>query len=602
MARKITSLVKSIGSDVGDTIKSGLQRSVARSKQGDHAEGQHRNYVVDELQLGTLAKKSAVYAGLVADDILSFAQQSREAHYEFRYRQQVRIATHDGLELCANLFAPMPKTEGETFPAIVFINSWLLDKHQYVLQARRFARSGYIVLSYSARGWGTSDGTVDIGGHNDVSDVSSTIDWLLSNTPIDASNIGFAGVSYGSGLALLGAAHDQRIKTVVGMSGWTDLFETFWAEQTPREACAKILLSTGEVAARTDPELGQLLSNLLQNKDMETVKEWASTRSPVTYMDNYNKRKLPVYLAQNFQDDLFQPNPVLDFYTRLTSPKRMDLNLGTHASAEFTGVLGMKNHVWRQTHRWFNHWLKNEENGIMDEPSVTCQYARHNRTRLSLGSHQGTRWSLDDWPPKTQRTMTLYLRPGNKGGHSNGQLAARKSRKGFQSDSLESRLGPSRATAGLPFLSSSRHAHLNLPETVNPRRIKSNVALKYESDPLAKARLILGSPSVNLCVSSSLPQLQLIAYLYEVVEKRSARLITHGPVTRHSLTPNQAIELNFKLIATCYKINPGSKLLLTFDTSDLQYQKPTEDSFEAMFHFEEAGKFHLDIPYFDVDG
>lgn len=36
------------------------------------------------------------------------------------------------------------------------------------------------------------------------------------------------GISYGAGLALLGAVRDVRIKAVVAMSGWTDFQEALF--------------------------------------------------------------------------------------------------------------------------------------------------------------------------------------------------------------------------------------------------------------------------------------------------------------------------------------------------------------------------------------
>lgn len=114
--------------------------------------------------------------------------------HEVRYRQKINIQAHDGTVQCANLFAPDTDNPGQTFSAIVFINSWCMDKHQYLLQARRFARNGYLVLSYSARGWVLSGGVVEVGGPGDMRDVSTVIDWLINNTPVQADNIGFSWI------------------------------------------------------------------------------------------------------------------------------------------------------------------------------------------------------------------------------------------------------------------------------------------------------------------------------------------------------------------------------------------------------------------------
>ena len=47
---------------------------------------------------------------------------------------------------------------------------------------------------------------------------------------------------------------------------------------------------------------------------------------------------------------------------------------------------------WPHLQRWFDHWLKDAENGIMDEPPVSV---------FTLGEN---RWqSLADWPPPKPR-------------------------------------------------------------------------------------------------------------------------------------------------------------------------------------------------------
>jgi putative CocE/NonD family hydrolase len=48
--------------------------------------------------------------------------------------------------------------------------------------------------------------------------------------------------------------------------------------------------------------------------------------------------------------------------------------------------------------RWFDHWLKDVDNGIMDEPPVTV---------FTLGEN---RWqALEDWPPPAMRSVPWYL-------------------------------------------------------------------------------------------------------------------------------------------------------------------------------------------------
>jgi predicted acyl esterase len=448
-----------------------------------------------------------------------------------------------------------------------------------VVQARRFARNGYLVLSYSARGWGKSGGFVDVGGPNDMSDLSAVIDWLVANAPVDPDNIGAAGISYGSGLSLLGAAHDERIKTVVCMSGWANLLDAFWSQQTPREICAKALVTSSDVAAKTDDQLSFLLNSLIKNQNMKEVKAWAKERSPATYLAKYNRRKPPVYLIQNFQDELFQPNSVLEFYSKLKGPKRIDLNMGTHATAEMTGMLGLKNHLWK----------------IMEQPPVTCQFEPHTGFQFSLGKHEGSRRALEDWPSKSIESRRFYLDPAT-GSKQSGELSP-ETVKPKPCQTIYSSLGPSKSTAGLPFVSSTINAHMNMPLKLNIAKINRKRALVFQSNTFFQPALILGAPEINVRIETTRPQFQLIAYLYEANVEGRCRLITHGPVTRHAVRPNKPIDLKFELVTTCYEVQEGHHLVLVIDTSDLQYKSPTKDDFEVTFHYDGSVQPTLDVPF-----
>jgi dienelactone hydrolase len=148
------------------------------------------------------------------------------------------IATPDGFQLGAYVSVPTGHGSGP-FPLIVMPSSWGISYIEYVGQANVLANDGYIVVSYSSRGFDTfcainpSCGYIDIAGPLTVGDVSTVIDWALAHTPADPNNIGVSGISYGAGTGLLAAEHDPRIKAVAAMSGWANLGASLDANQTP---------------------------------------------------------------------------------------------------------------------------------------------------------------------------------------------------------------------------------------------------------------------------------------------------------------------------------------------------------------------------------
>jgi X-Pro dipeptidyl-peptidase (S15 family) len=81
------------------------------------------------------------------------------------------LTAHDGVVLKSNVIAPA--TAGR-HPGIVFVASWGLNDFQYLVQAKQLAEHGYVVLSYTTRGFWFSGGKIDVGGPEDVADAASS--------------------------------------------------------------------------------------------------------------------------------------------------------------------------------------------------------------------------------------------------------------------------------------------------------------------------------------------------------------------------------------------------------------------------------------------
>src|SRR5262249_54868192 len=140
--------------------------------------------------------------------------------------------------LKANWIAPV--TAGK-HPALIFPSSWGLNDAEYLAQAKSFAAAGYVVVSYTPRGWWGSGGDIDTAGPLDMADLSKVIDWTIADTPADRARMGAAGVSYGAGISLLGSAFDKRIRAVGMLSGWTALVYSLYGAQPRHRQSAGFL-------------------------------------------------------------------------------------------------------------------------------------------------------------------------------------------------------------------------------------------------------------------------------------------------------------------------------------------------------------------------
>ncbi len=95
------------------------------------------------------------------------------------------------------------------------------------------AAKGYVVVAYSERGLSHSGGKIDVAGPRDQADGTAVIDGVSKHIQAaDLSRVAMAGASYGAGQSLLIAAKDKRVKAVVAMSAWGDLFKSLYENET----------------------------------------------------------------------------------------------------------------------------------------------------------------------------------------------------------------------------------------------------------------------------------------------------------------------------------------------------------------------------------
>src|SRR4051812_47202306 len=141
----------------------------------------------------------------------------------------------DAVELDTTLYLP---AGGGRAPAVVLAHGFGGSKASVADDARDLAGRGYVVLTYSARGFGRSTGQIGLDDPRyEVADLSTLIDLLAKrdDVQLDAAGdprVGVAGGSYGGGLSLLGAAYDQRIDAIAPQITWNSLTAALFPSQT----------------------------------------------------------------------------------------------------------------------------------------------------------------------------------------------------------------------------------------------------------------------------------------------------------------------------------------------------------------------------------
>jgi predicted acyl esterase len=477
----------------------------------------------------------------------------------------VDIEGDGGTILKANVFTPAGSDGKRRYPVIVLPTSWAMPQIEYIAQAKKLADSGYVVVSYNARGFWQSGGHIEVAGPPDIADASKVIDWTLANTPANPEKIGMAGVSYGAGISLLASAFDPRVKAVVALSGWADLIDSIYSGRTQHLQAAAMLGGAGYLTGRPSPEFQRILKDFVtSNLDREDeMIEWGRKRSPATHLDRINANGAAIMLANAWGDTIFPPNQYADFYEKLTGPKRLEFRPGDHATAEGTGLLGLPNDTWTNAQRWFDHHLKGADNGIDREQPVQLK-------SRSKGGYEGY-GSWDAVPSETQQiplagTQRIWA---NVDSGANG---------------------------GIILLSNALDQLLQLPPVASVPLLPRSFAAVWQSERYATAQRIRGTVELHTTVTSSHSSGTAVAYLYDVDPLGIGKLISNAPVTFHDQAPGRPFGVDLELFSTAYDVPAGHRLALVVDTVDPLYAEHNPDRARLTFTSPAGDPSYVKVP------
>ncbi|WP_308120262.1 CocE/NonD family hydrolase [Streptomyces bambusae] len=492
--------------------------------------------------------------------------------------RRVRVPGDGGIELAGYLWT---HHDGRDRPAIVMPSPWTdLGWLAYAVQGTLFALNGYHVLAYTARGFGQSGGEVEVAGSDDVADGSAALDHLLDQTGGTVTGVGFLGDSYGSGISQLVAAHDDRVQAVAALSTWGDLGEAFYENETRHVASVAALLGAAK-NARLSARTRQVFDDVLAGRNIEQTLEWARDRSPYTHRDRLNQRRVPVFFAQAWHETLFPNNQTLKMFNALEGPKRLDYSIGDHSSPEMSGILGLPNRIWQDAHRWMNHHLKGEANGIDKEGELVSQVM-----------WSGTLEASATWHDSTGDPQRLYL-TGAGADTGDGALTD-KPENGWTRTIGTGADTP--ATVADSIIKAGYAEMAGNPKPYPTRDISRTAAGVWVGPPLTRTARLRGTPGLQLNYASSNGGSTFVAHLFDVDPDDSAHIITHAPFTRTDGSTGEPEAVRLDLQATGYDVAAGHRLMLVIDTQDPFYADSNGQGTTLTVTSPDGNPSYLDIP------
>ena len=208
------------------------------------------------------------------------------------------VSSFDGTQIVTHFFPAKGLAPGAKAPTVLVGHGWAgrgstdIDGGTAQGTAGNTAigdlhRAGYNVLTWDARGFGGSGGTVTVDGPDfEAKDVQSLISYV-ANQPeakLDRAGdprLGMAGGSYGGGIQLVTAVQDKRIDVIVPDISWNSLVTSLYKDETIKLGWGSLLTGAGNAAGRLDPRINSAYTQgLATGKIGATERAFFESRGP----------------------------------------------------------------------------------------------------------------------------------------------------------------------------------------------------------------------------------------------------------------------------------------------------------------------------------
>ena len=482
------------------------------------------------------------------------------------------IPMPDGTQLAARIWLPVD-AEADPVPAVL----------EYLPYRRRdgtstrdsvtqpyLAGHGYAAVRVDIRGTGDSEGLMlDEYDLPEIHDGAEVIAWL-ARQPWCNGRVGMWGISWGGVNTLqIAALQPPALKAIMPMGFFGDRYNgdchymggcmiegnTSWG--------GTLLSGT---ARPPDPAVvGErwraMWLERLQNTTLP-VEIWLSHQrrddywKPGSVCEDVSRIQVPVYAISGWQDS-YSRN-VLPLLEQLSVPKKALIGPWAH-SVPHLARPGPAIGFLQEAIRWWDHWLKDRDTGIMDEPMLRVWMGDWVKPAKLVVDWPG-RWVAEPvWPPSGRVPKLLHLNPAGLEAH-----AAEPQPLRIHSPQTTGLQAGYQCSYGLG------------PDLSDDQRSDDAQSLCFDSAPLSEAMELLGEAELELDIRSDQPQALLAARLCDVASDGSSLRLSYGllnlshrdgDVDPQPLLPGQAYRVRIVLCGLAQVVPAGHRLRIALSTS-----------------------------------
>jgi predicted acyl esterase len=551
------------------------------------------------------------------------------ALYAVEVRYDVRIPVRDGLVLSANLFLPVAQAGDQRFPAILEMIPYRKDDWRFCSDQQRmtyFAQRGYAGCRLDIRGTGSSPGIArDEYTPEETQDGYDAVEWLAAQ-PWCNGNVGMWGISYGGFTAIqVAMLQPPSLKAIIPMYAtddrYTDDVHYIGGCLTASELSqyAVSMVGMNALPPRAEYLRGDWATQWRARLEQTPwLIEWLRQQTDGPYWrsgslaPDYRRITCAIFHIGGWADGY--TNAVLRMQERcLNAPRKALIGPWVHSLPD-SAYPGPNIDYLHEMTRFFDHWLKGVDNGVMDEPPLTIFRQEYTPPEAFPARVNGAWHSEAAYPIARAQSREFYLGEGtleeprteNREPSKGVQLNApttKEQKINRQQLELALELELLRVSNAEDYERSAEKEILNSQfSTLNSadhyphrpthgtraslswgaggepnglaRDLRPDEALipTYTSAPLAEPLDLIGFPEALLYLSSSAPVAHAIVRLTDVAPDGVSALVSTGILNlthREShaepqpLAPGEVYQVRVPLKATGYRFLAGHRIRLS---------------------------------------
>ncbi|MCC6306630.1 MAG: CocE/NonD family hydrolase [Rhodobacteraceae bacterium] len=490
-----------------------------------------------------------------------------------RIIRHARIPLSDGIVLSAQIWLPVD-AEADPVPAILEYLPYrkrdgTADRdalnHPYV------AARGYACVRVDMRGAGDSEGVL-LGEYlrQEQDDALEVMNWI-ERQPWSSGRVGMIGISWGGFNGLqIAARRPKQLKAVISICSTDDRYADDIHFMGGCVLVDKFAWGSSMFAIAPTPPDPALVGDqwrALWRGRLEQgglyVEEWHRHQRRDDFYrhgsicEDYGAITAATYLVGGWMDGY--SNAVFRMLEHLRCPRKGLVGPWAHKYPNFA-MPGPQIGFLQETLRWWDHWLKDIDTGIMDEPMLRAWLQDTVPPRTHHDVRPG-RWVADPaWPSPAVAPRRLGLAPGRLSGEAGG-TAARLSVASPQTVGLA-------AGKWCPFGIEA--------DEPDDQRLEAGGSLVFDSDPFGEPLDLLGAPVARFRISADRADALVAAVLSEVLPDGSATRLSYGllnlthrdgHVDLKPVEPGRFYDVAIKLNDCGQRIGRGSRLRLAVSSA-----------------------------------